>query len=153
MRLSRIILIAAAAMIFTNCLPPSSPPAQEPASPDPAITLVYNWLKARQNAAGLLPSAEYGTAVSLYDNALAALAFCLMDDPDRTAKIFTYFENRRSIEITGPKGGFFQFRSPDGTNTWGDRWLGDNAWLLIALNQYRAKFAPDGFTPLRDTLQ
>lgn len=98
---------------------------------------IYNWLKNVQLANGLLESTENNNTVSLYDNALAAMVFMLNGDFVRAEKIFDFFNGRINSELLSGNGGFSQFRNKQGTPT-GNRWMGDNAWLLIALNNYKA---------------
>lgn len=95
----------------------------------------YHWLEHSQLSNGLLESTENGNFVSLYDNALAALLFIEQGDFKRAEKIFDFFNARIDTELLQGPGGFFQFRDRNGNN--GSRtWMGDNAWLLIALNHY-----------------
>ena len=98
-------------------------------------SLAVAFLKDLQNAQGLLPTIPYGNLVSTYDQALAAIAFILADEMQCAERIFDYFESIRLTELETGQGGFFQFRSPLGIPS-GRRWMGDNAWLLIALKNY-----------------
>lgn len=98
----------------------------------------YLWLCNMQQQNGLLLSSEGGRYVSLYDNALAALAFISHGDLNKAEKIFDFFNSKLDSEFYQSPGGFGQLRTADGIpveNT-PRRWLGDNAWLLIALNNY-----------------
>ncbi|MCE2496578.1 MAG: hypothetical protein J4F31_08380 [Flavobacteriales bacterium] len=99
-------------------------------------TSVLEWLKIQQLSNGLLESSENGNVVSLYDQSLAAMAFMINDELPRTEAIFDFFNDRRSELNTAP-GGFSQFRDRNGIPN-GHRWMGDNAWPLIALNNYKA---------------
>ena len=94
------------------------------------------WLEAMQFTNGLMESAEETDFVSLYDNALASLAFMAAGDIEKAESILNYFNDRIESELLNGSGGFYQFRNGHG----GEKrtiWLGDNAWLLIALNNYR----------------
>lgn len=103
----------------------------------PNEQLVLNWFKALQLSNGLLETSEGSNVVSLYDNALSALVFIKYGEIARAEKIFDFFNARISSELQSGKGGFSQFRDRNGIH--GNlRWLGDNAWLLIALNNYKA---------------
>lgn len=99
---------------------------------------IYCWLTRLQQPNGLLPSSEKGERVSLYDNALAALAFTAFGDYKRAEKIFDFFNSRLKSEMLISPGGFAQMRNLNGIplDNQPRRWLGDNAWLLIAVNNY-----------------
>ena len=93
------------------------------------------WIGHMQLENGLVESAEFTDFVSLYDNALAALVFLSEGEIERAERIFDYFDARLETEFLKNGGGFFQFRDTRGEN--GNRiWMGDNAWLLLALNNY-----------------
>lgn len=99
---------------------------------------VYSWVCHMQQNNGLLPSSENGRYVSLYDNSLAAMAFASYGDFAKAEKIFDFFNSKLYSELLQAPGGFSQMRTIDGipTDHSPRRWLGDNAWLLIALNNY-----------------
>ena len=97
---------------------------------------VLRWLENQQLPNGLLESTENGNVVSLYDQALSALVFLANGDFERAERIFDFFEARIDSELRAGVGGFSQFRDRNG-NPNNHRWMGDNAWLLIALNNYR----------------
>ena len=97
---------------------------------------VLNWFNNLQLANGILESSDNSNFVSLYDNALSAFVFMSYNDFIRAEKIFDFFNGKLNCEfLTGTKG-FYQFRDRYG-NQFGNRWLGDNAWLLLALNHYK----------------
>jgi cellulose synthase operon protein B len=98
---------------------------------------IINWLNNVQLPNGLLENTENSNTVSLYDNALASMVFMLNGDFERAEKIFDFFNGRLNSELLNGNGGFFQFRNSNGYPM-GNRWMGDNAWLLIALNNYKA---------------
>ncbi|HET6557328.1 MAG TPA: hypothetical protein VFG54_08435 [Prolixibacteraceae bacterium] len=99
---------------------------------------VYSWLTQMQQPNGLLLTCEEGKNVSLYDNALAALVFTHYGDFKRAEKIFGFFNSRLHSEMMVNPGGFAQMRTIDGVpvDNMPRRWMGDNAWLLIAINNY-----------------
>ncbi|MEO0895350.1 MAG: hypothetical protein AAFY71_02945 [Bacteroidota bacterium] len=99
---------------------------------------IINWFENQQLSNGLLESVERGNIVSLYDNALAALVFMLKEDYNKAEKIFDYFNGQIESELRKDVGGFAQFRDSNGV-AGNHRWMGDNAWLLIALNNYKAQ--------------
>ncbi|MDP4934859.1 MAG: hypothetical protein NWR30_09110 [Salibacteraceae bacterium] len=109
------------------------------ARPKPnAIDLqIEAWFKAQQVANGLMKSGETGDFVSLYDNALAAYVFMANKDFESAANIFDFFKGRINSELKVSPGGFSQFRNAVGTPN-KHRWLGDNAWLLMAINTYKS---------------
>ncbi len=93
------------------------------------------WLQNMQLSNGLLESSENTIFVSLYDNSLASLVFIKNGELQRAEQIFDFFNDKIETELLQGNGGFYQFRNRDGEN--GSRtWMGDNAWLLIALNHY-----------------
>ncbi|WP_411029916.1 hypothetical protein [Spongiimicrobium sp. 3-5] len=95
-----------------------------------------NWLRHMQMSNGLLESTENSNFVSLYDNSLAALIFISNGEYGKAERIFDFFNTRIEVELLNGTGGFYQFRNKNGEN--GSRtWIGDNAWLLIALHNYR----------------
>jgi hypothetical protein len=100
------------------------------------VLQISNWINNMQLPNGLLTSSENTDNVSLYDNALAALAFLAEGEIEQAEGVFDYFNERINSEFAQNNGGFYQLRKSDGTN--GVRtWMGDNAWLLIALNNYK----------------
>jgi cellulose synthase operon protein B len=105
---------------------------------------VTNWFHQQQLPNGLLESAENSNFVSLYDNALAALVFIMNNDLARAEGIFDFFNGRIDNELLTGNGGFSQFRTANGVPN-NNRWLGDNAWLLIALNNYKAVTGNDKY--------
>lgn len=112
---------------------------------------VYNWFIQNQLPNGLVPSTENGTIISLYDNALAALVFIAKGNKVKAESIFNFFNNRISSELNAGTGGFSQFRDTNGTPN-GNKWMGDNCWLLIALNNYAAKFNSNIYSNLQSNL-
>ncbi len=97
---------------------------------------VINWFNGQQLSNGLLESAENSNSVSLYDNALSAMVFMLNSDFERAERIFDFFDARIHTEFLVEPGGFSQHRDRNGVPN-NHRWMGDNAWLLIALNNYK----------------
>lgn len=99
---------------------------------------VYAWFKHMQLENGLLPS-SINSNISLYDNALAAIVFTIYGDFHRAERIFDFFSERIESEFLSDSGGFSQFRYKNGNPVSKHQWMGDNAWLLIALNNYQGK--------------
>ena len=97
-----------------------------------------NWIFKMQQPSGLLQSAENTNFVSLYDNALAAILFMQENSREKAERIFDFYTTKLNDELV-KNGGFYQTRNSKGEE--GERiWMGDNAWLLIALNHYEAKY-------------
>ncbi len=124
-------------LIIEETIVPNSPQIPEDEIPETDLTIAVNWINNMQSENGLLESSENTDFVSLYDNALAALVFMELNEMDRAEKIFDYFNGQVNNELLNADGGFYQFRDSNGEN--GNRtWMGDNAWLLIALNKYHS---------------
>jgi hypothetical protein len=117
----------------------------------PNATAVYQWFSQMQLANGLLESSENSNSVSLYDNALAALVFTAKGDRLKAEKIFNFFSNKMASELDAGTGGFAQFRTAAGV-PFGPRWMGDNCWLLIALNTYATTFNSTTYSTLQSHL-
>lgn len=116
------------------------------------VDLVYNWVNNMQADSGLLESAEDTDFVSLYDNALASILFIARGDFHNAEKVFDFFNARIDTELLIGNGGFHQFRNTAGGNA-RRIWLGDNAWLLIALNNYRQKTKSNKYDRLATELE
>lgn len=102
------------------------------------LTSHLNWVFNMQQPSGLLESAEDTDFVSLYDNSLAAILFIQQDNREEAERIFDFYDTVKENELI-KNGGFYQSRNTKGEA--GERiWMGDNAWLLIALNHYEAKY-------------
>ena len=102
------------------------------------------WVIRMQHPNGLVESASQTNFVSLYDNALAALLFLQTGQPDNARRIFDFFQERLETEFEQTGGGFYQFRDTLGTN--GSRvWIGDNAWLLLALRHHRLTYGSEQY--------
>ncbi len=100
-----------------------------------AATKTSTWVTNMQQTNGLLESSENSDFVSLYDNSLTALVYLKLGKITQAEKIFDFFNSKLHIEFLQGSGGFYQFRNSNGEE--GSRtWMGDNAWLLIALNHY-----------------
>lgn len=114
---------------------------------------VFQWLVKEQLSNGLLESITGNNFVSLYDNSLAALAFIAKNDFAKAEAIFDFFDQRKESELLSGTGGFYQFRDRNGVPLNGSgRWLGDNAWLLIALNNYKVKTNSTKYSNLEQSL-
>ncbi len=112
---------------------------------------IFKWFENQQLPNGLVPSVENGNVVSLYDNALAAMVFMLHADIARAEKVFDFFNARITTELKAGPGGFSQFRDANGVPS-NHRWMGDNAWFLIALNNYKQHTGNTKYDQLRTAL-
>lgn len=125
------------------------------ARPD-RTALVLDWSTAQQDdSTGLLPSQEDNVA-STYNNALAIMAFTLRGEHERASRILEFFAEQLSSEffVDDVPRGFHQLRSasngaPDADT---DRWMGDNAWLLLATQYYQAETSATEYDDLEDAL-
>jgi len=84
-----------------------------------------HWIANQQVANGLLTSSENYDLVSLYDNALAAILFIKKEEQNKAEQILNFFNG----------------------------WLGDNAWLLIAINHYQEAYNTNRYELLANTLE
>ena len=104
---------------------------------------VYGWLVSHQNNnTGLLGNQEEDDFSGIYPNALAAIAFIHKGETQRAEKIFDFFlKNFDSEFASGTLKGFHQFWNAASGAVFSDtdRWVGDNAWLLMVLNFYQNK--------------
>ncbi len=115
-------------------------------------TETSNWLGKMQLSNGLLESTENGDFVSLYDNALSALAFTALKKYDKAEAIFDYFDGQIENELLNGNGGFYATRNKQGDHD--ERiWMGDNAWLLIALNNYHEATGSNKYNRLSNELE
>jgi len=114
---------------------------------------LYNWLLAKQGTHGILGNQENEDFSGLYANALAAICYIHQGDLVRAHSMFSFFQSHLDIATT-PPGGFPQFwdASTGQPNINSDRWIGDNAWLLIALNHYLYVTRDDTFEDIRYTI-
>ncbi|HAI10649.1 MAG TPA: hypothetical protein DCM28_03025 [Phycisphaerales bacterium] len=115
----------------------------------------YQWLVRQQASTGILGNQESETFSGLYANAVAAMCFIHQGDVDLARRMFTFFESHREREFASDTpGGFPQFADA-GTGQMlrdADRWIGDNSWLLMALNYYVSKTGDKQFDPMREQL-
>lgn len=116
------------------------------------VTAALNWVRSVQHPNGLLESAKGTGFVSLYDNALAAILFTWSGEPERAQQIFNFFKDRMDAEFEQTGGGFFQFRHISGSDP-SRIWIGDNAWMLLALRQYREVYNDTRYAAMSQALE
>lgn len=114
--------------------------------------MVYNWVVTMQSESGLMESAEFTDFVSLYDNALAVILFSTTSEYQRAEYILDFFDARVNSELQQGFGGFYQVRTTDGSAA-RRVWMGDNAWLLIAINHYHARTGNQRYAVMAETLE
>lgn len=116
----------------------------------------YEWLKAQQQPTGLVRNMTDDPFFGLYAGALTAFCYIRQGDVERAEKMFDYLDAwRRKKWGAEPRlRGFPQGWNADTGegDEQSDRWLGDNAWLLMALNFHRARTGSDKYRELRDAL-
>lgn len=149
------LFLALVSSLLLSC---SGPAAEEPSpSGGNEDQLAREAVLAALLPNGLAETSRGSGLVSLYDNALAALLFIQEGDLPRAEAILDFFDSRIDTEmcVQGELMGFAQFRNAQGIPPEGEekRWLGDNAWLLIAVNAYREKADPAGYEALRSVLE
>jgi hypothetical protein len=111
---------------------------------------VLFWLDSMQLETGLLATSFQSNLISLYDNALSVCTFVSAGQFERAERILSFFDARLNSEMRYGTGGYFQFRNASGPQ--GNRWLGDNAWLLIAIHNYENATGDFQFSEMRDAL-
>ncbi len=102
---------------------------------------------------GLLGNQEDDDFSGVYPNALAAICFVHQGDVARAERIFQFFDNHFEAEFApDTPGGFHQFWDARTGTVHGDtdRWVGDNAWLLIALNYYQKQTDRNDFSTMQN---
>ncbi len=104
-----------------------------------------------QHTSGLIESAEDTNFVSLYDNALATIFFIQEGEKARAEKILNFYHSKINDEVL-LNGGLYQTRTTSGEEAQ-TLWMGDNAWLLIAINHYKAAYGNSKYDALGNHLE
>lgn len=135
-RRSLVAAMASAVLALGGCaLTP-----ERPGFLDDNEAAVYGWLCAAQGTNGFIGLEGQGFD-SVYSMSMSAFAHLLHGDVPRAERVFDFFTNAMPREFTGTNvalRGFVQFHRADGTPMMDTiRWVGDNSWLLLALNYYR----------------
>ncbi len=123
--------------------------AKNPASKN--LTSVKRWVSSMQHNSGLMESAENTNFVSLYDNALATIFFIQEDERAKAEAILDFYLNRMDDEVLR-NGGLYQTRTTTGEEAQ-TLWMGDNAWLLIAINHYNKAYDSTKYDKLGNGLE
>lgn len=151
---NRLLGVLSLSLLLLGCrrdAPPTNDHSNV-APPNYVETEVVNWFEQNQLANGLVPTC-ITCPVSLYDQALSAMVFLIYDQPDKAEAIFDFFQARIDSELKADSGGFHQFRHWSGNPVYKHQWLGDNAWLLIALNNYEARTGNTQYAALQAELE
>ncbi len=117
-------LFAMNGLTTTNCSPRSTP---------------LEWLLRKQNAAtGLIDSQDDPNGWNVgytYDEALAAIAFTAYGSNLQAQAILSFLESAQDAD-----GGFVSaFDSANGNPAWSARYVGNNAWVILAINYYTGR--------------
>jgi cellulose synthase operon protein B len=150
-RISRFALCLALSCGMANAGFALAPPATAPASGSKTKP-VYEWLKLQQQSAGILGNQDNDNFAGLYPNAMAAMCFIHEGDVARAERIFDYYHKHLKTQFApGTPGGFPQAaNAANGELSLDtDRWIGDNAWLLIALNYYHRETRKTTYDDMR----
>ena len=127
----------------------------------PEDPLVLEWLKVEQDISTpdkKLISSQEDKILHLFNNSLVAMAFLVENEKERAERILDFYAHAtiknnivpdlQNFYYKGEARGFFQFHDyeirdgmPGYYNMFdSDRWMGDNAWLLIAYKYYEKKY-------------
>ncbi|MDP3353180.1 MAG: hypothetical protein Q8S44_05515 [Flavobacteriaceae bacterium] len=113
---------------------------------------IYQWIQHQQLPNGLIKNTDYSNNSSLYNNAITAILFISQNDLKKAEAIFNYFEAQLPQEFKNHSKGFSQMRTTKGTIS-NRTWMGDNAWLLIALNTYHNKTKTQKYQHLSSSIE
>ncbi len=151
--LATMLSLSFLALMFAGCAHIAKKGTVTPKA-DRDTERVYAWVSGLQLENGLLESSDGSNFVSLYENALAAIIFSARGDLKKAEKILDYFDKNIG-ELKEAPGGFGQFRDRAGVPLDGapHRWLGDNAWLLIAVNNYHKIAGNNKYSKLSSALE
>jgi len=126
------------------------PDSPEVSTADTLDSPAASWVMGMQHPSGLLESASHTNFVSLYDNALAVIHFVHEDEREQAEMVLDFYQSKMEEELT-LNGGFYQFRNTTGAE--GERiWMGDNAWLLIAINHYNKAYTSTKYDSMANKL-
>ena len=133
----------------------STPPEKKTTSVKPTTDqLLLEWIKFNQDTSSpdkrMVGDILQGQTAQTFNNALAAMAFMVMDERERAERILDFYAGAADAANTnhlaqnffclGQARGFYQNmaikdlkEAPAHFAIWnGDRWMGDMSWLLIA---------------------
>ena len=144
--LAGFLVLAAAPGLHAAGASPGAPPAQ-----------VYAWIKGQQQATGVVRNQEGDPFSGLYVDGVAALCYLHQGDVARAEKIFDFFDTYRQKSWGADKAhrGFPGAINADTgvVDEKSDRWIGDNSWLLLALNYHRALTGSKKYAALHGAME
>ncbi|GAB6282693.1 MAG: hypothetical protein STSR0008_14390 [Ignavibacterium sp.] len=102
---------------------------------------LYNFINCLINpSTGLVSSRENESFTTVYKNSLSAMAFIHQNEMKKAERIFDVFQNYYLINKNNFNGFPQIWNANSGLpDLYSDRWEGDNAFLLLALNYYKMK--------------
>lgn len=118
----------------------------------------YAWIRQQQRPSGLVANQQEDSFSGLYVDALAAFCFIRQGDVAAAEKMFDHIDSWRKDPAhwgsTLAKQGIPQAWNADTgeADLASDRWVGDNAWLLLALEYHRKKTGSERYAGLRDAI-
>ena len=120
-------------------------------------SLVLEYLKTLQDSSSsgrlILPNQDHLPLVSTYNNGLAAMVFIIKNQKERAERILDFYASRtdsnnqnsstQAFFVNREARGFYQQIQILDYSRGGDRedrWIGDNAWLVLAYEHYQRRF-------------
>lgn len=101
---------------------------------------VYNWIRGQQRPTGLVANQQDDAFSGVYVDALAAMAYLHRGDAVAAERVFDKFDVWRAANwgsTTATRGFPMAWNADTGVvDATSDRWIGDNAWLLLALEYH-----------------
>lgn len=114
---------------------------------------VYNWIRGQQRSSGLVANQQDDAFSGVYVDALAAMAYLHQGDAVAAERIFDKFDVWRAANwgsTTATRGFPMAWNADTGVvDTTSDRWIGDNAWLLLALEYHALMTGSADYTDMR----
>jgi hypothetical protein len=125
-------------MLFLQCNIVTTP---SPSSTPSIEEQVLDWLEQQQDPTTHLMRSQENAQANTYSNSLAVMVFTLKGEQTRAKQILNFYAGRLASEFYDgiEARGYFQYRDAStGQPDNGDRWMGDNAWLAMAIHYYQA---------------
>ncbi len=127
------------------------------AAPNPEIARkAYAWIASQQRDSGLMSNQLNDPFSGLYVDALAAFCFLREKEITRAGRMFDLLDAWRiqNWGTTLERQGFPQAWNSDTGAAFmdSDRWVGDNAWLLLALEYHRKLTGSEKYAAMRNAI-